>query len=468
MKKRGVRGFVAVLVGIVVQVSAFATTVPEGDFDPTFGNGGRLLVDVSADPSDSMQTLILRPDGKLLMGGTCGHVEDVQSFPTFCVTQLLADGTYDGNFAPAGLGYVRFDHFASWPNNSSLSDMILLRDGRIALLGTTTGAGQMLFAVLLADGTALDSSVGGGLGYITVQFNGKASLPKSLIEQSDKKILIAGGANGANGNLDFAVGRLLADFSGFDTSFGTGGSQIVAFDLGGPSGDNTDLAEVVRLQSNGKIVLAGVAVSSPASVQPFNAAQIALVRLNTDGSRDTTFGSTGDGRLHYSAGAPEAAAGAMQIDAADRIVLGGAVINGSTTQWIIDRLTRDGARDPTFNQGNPQLFSQPPGNGGIVQHLALTNDGIFGIGNTPRTATSTTNYFAVVRLNADGLLDARFGNSGRSYGSFTATNDTDTTGMGIAVGNGGVMVAGSQTQSSNVQFGIGRLEYDQIFTDGFE
>jgi uncharacterized delta-60 repeat protein len=262
---------------------------------------------------------------------------------------------------------------------------------------------------------------------------------------------------------------LLADLSGFDTLFGSGGSQTVAFDLGGPSGDDTDQLYAVRLQSTGKILLAGYASFAPAtgSITP----EIALARLNVDGTRDTTFGSGGDGRMHYLVGT-EAAVVDAEIDAGDRIVLGGAAATDTTAQWLIDRLSPDGMRDPAFNQGNPQTFSVPPApgiGGGSAARLALTSDGIFAIGISPRTSDATSTYFVVARLNWDGLLDPRFGNGGKTYGSFTATTDVDTTGIDIAVGNGGLMVAGTQTQSGPDQkFGIGRLVYDQIFSYGFE
>jgi hypothetical protein len=101
--------------------------------------------------------------------------------------------------------------------------------------------------------------------------------------------------------------------------------------------------------------------------------------------------------------------------------------------------------------------------------LALTADGIFAIRNSARASTSEANYFAVARLNWNGSLDARFGNGGKAYGSFTATSDIDSNGLDIAVGNGGLMVAGTQTQAGpDKKFGIGRLSYDQIFSCGFD
>ncbi len=219
----------------------------EGSFDPTFGDSGRLLVDVSVlGHSDVLQRLILLPSGKLLMSGTCDYqyFVDPDLFEnTFCVTQLLSDGTYDGTFGPGGLGYIQF----------------------------------------------------------------------------------------------------------------------------------------------------------------------------------------------------------------------GASVGATTRQWIIDRLSKDGGRDATFNQGNPQTLSIAPGNGGAVERLALTNDGIFAIGETPRTSGSTINYAAIVRLKADGSLDSKFGNGGKSYFSFTSTQDFNTSGSDVAVSKSGLIVAGTQNAKC-----AGRLRRGQI------
>ena len=118
---------------------------------------------------------------------------------TFCVSQLLPSGAYDGNFGPGGLGYVQFNRFATWPANTTMNDMIILRDGRIALLGTVSDDSTVeqvfLLGILRADGTALDSTVGAGSGYIKNSFGGNPGTALSLVQQSDGKILVAGSSD---------------------------------------------------------------------------------------------------------------------------------------------------------------------------------------------------------------------------------------------------------------------------------
>jgi len=469
MKKIIARASVHAIAGLTFLLPAAPCSAQAGHFDPAFGNGGRLVVDVSVESkSDRVSRLIVRANGKLLMGGTCQYLDQFNyESDTFCVTQLRADGDYDGTFGPAGVGYVQFNAFAGWPRDSFVADMIVLRDGRIALLGSDKDASQPLLGILLADGTALDSSVGSGKGFIEFPLSPLAGTesPVTLTQQQDGKVLVAGGAPGVSGNLDFAVTRLLSNFSGPDTSFGSNGSQTIAFDLGGPSGNDSDYCAAVRLQSDGRIVLAGIAITSPAG-QPISGAEIAIARLNSNGTRDFGFGSNGDGRVHYSAGG-EALATDAQIDGADRIVIGGewvAAFPATEAKWLVDRLSADGGRDAAFNQGNTRIFSAPLNNGGgTVQRLALTKDGIYAIGQTLRAPPpANDSFFSVARLHPNGSLDQRFGSAGQFYGSYTSTNDVDATGTDIAIGNGGVMIAGTQTQSvpsgNTFKFAVARLQ----------
>ena len=120
------RALICALAALSPLLRIASCSAQEGSFDPTFGIGGTQIVNVSVlGTSDQSARLILRSDGKLLMGGSCLYqLLDIQE-PTICLTQLLADGTYDGNFGPGGVGYLEFDHFAGWPSITGLIDMIV-------------------------------------------------------------------------------------------------------------------------------------------------------------------------------------------------------------------------------------------------------------------------------------------------------------------------------------------------------
>ena len=215
--------------------------------------------------------------------------------------------------------------------------MALQPDGRILLVG-----GLSLLR-LNPDGT-LDTNFGTG-GQVHVPFDASGSdTAQDVATQADGKIVVAG-FTGSGSQQDFALARFNADGT-LDSSFGTGGKTRTDF-LG-----STDRARRVRLQDDGKILVAGFAtvVVSPtvASVD------FALARYNQDGSLDTTFAADGKARDSV-AGAYDLAHGlALQPDG--KIILAGSAANdgvsdpdvGLVRYWGDSGQGLPGWKDTTF------------------------------------------------------------------------------------------------------------------------
>lgn len=183
--------------------------------------------------------------------------------------------------------------------------------------------GDPVYAVqrLTADGS-LDTRFGdNGVVYFD-----EALIPdyhSELTVQPDGKFLLVGSSG--------TIIRLNADGS-FDTSFGTGG--VVDFDV--QSGESERPTSLV-VQADGKIVVVG-ASSSLGSLSDF-----AMVRLNADGSLDTTFGSP-DGKLHVDGSAAQDTL--LGIDAAE-------IIQGLAGD---DLLQGNGGRDLLVGGAGADIF----------------------------------------------------------------------------------------------------------------
>src|SRR5439155_5729866 len=80
-----------------------------------------------------------------------------------------------------------------------------------------------------------------------------------------------------------------------DPTFGTGGSVIIPFDL---NGGNYDQATSVLIQPDGKLLVGGQAVAGASGVSQ----DMELVRLNPNGSFDTSFGNSGVVRIAFDLG----------------------------------------------------------------------------------------------------------------------------------------------------------------------
>ncbi|MEO8673004.1 MAG: hypothetical protein ABI411_16930 [Tahibacter sp.] len=469
------------LILALATVSAIARA-GDGELDAGFAGTGHRLVDVSSGPTDRGQVLRIQPDGKLLMAGTCSKLETsnghTDPFPKFCATRLRADGSYDTGFGPGGVGYIRFDRFEAegFPHNSRLSTVLRLEDGRLLFVGKGTEYGKILIAALKPDGSALDPEMADGAGFYEFQIGGVPSSVNVLLEQADGKILLIGQAIGPNGNDDMAVMRLLPDLS-IDMTFGNGGYRTVSFDLGGPPGDNSDVALSAALQIDGSIVLAGGALTTSNT-----AAEIAIARLLPDGQLDPSFGPTHDGRVHAGYDMVSLAE-AVRVDAQGRIVYAGVAQSSTISRGVINRLLADGSQDPTFNAysigGHPQLFfASPIGGfsfGCLLYDLVVSADGsVFAAGTAIRNTSATTTYFMAVKLTAAGTFAPgnEFGVSGMTYNTFAASAASSSldNGTSIAIGNGGLMIGGDSTNAAgdDVRFGVARLVLDRLFVNSFE
>src|SRR5262249_15434318 len=129
---------------------------------------------------------------------------------------------------------------------------------------------------------SLDTTFGQG-GKVSMSFGPGADSANALALQSDGKIVVVGSAYmGAATGTDYAVARYNADGS-LDTSFGQGGLVAADFNL-----NYTDVAQGVALQADGRIVVVGHTNGGAATGDNF-----AVVRYNSDGSLDTSFGQGG-------------------------------------------------------------------------------------------------------------------------------------------------------------------------------
>ena len=128
---------------------------------------------------------------------------------------------------------------------------------RSLLLLTLLCAGARFAPRCSAAPGALDPTFG-GTGKVTTNFGSGDAQCQSVAVQSDGKIVVAGIAfnAGAIGGGDFAVVRYNLDGS-LDTSFN--GTGKVTTDFAG----GYDYGQSVAIQSDGKIVVAGLSITSP-------------------------------------------------------------------------------------------------------------------------------------------------------------------------------------------------------------
>src|SRR5438105_6814395 len=169
-------------------------------------------------------------------------------------------------------------------NPNEVTNVAPQPDGNIVVVAALADfkIASQVFGVLryLSDGT-LDPNFGTG-GVVRTAVTTGYNHPYSVAIQPDGKIVVAGSAGiPSNSTDEIAVVRYNSNGT-LDQSFGEGGKvTTVLFGF-------RDVANVVLLQPDGKILIGGLAVECFGSACPHDTA---VVRYNPDGSLDGTFGS---------------------------------------------------------------------------------------------------------------------------------------------------------------------------------
>ena len=255
-------------------------------------------------------------------------------------------------------------------------------DGKIVAAGTTwQGASRSDVALVRYTGGGIaDTSFGTG-GIVVTDLGGSEDEALAVAIQRDGKIVVAG--HSLDGDTSSSVLMRYTAGGALDASFGQGGKVVTA--MGGASG--------VAIQSDGKIVVAGVGWRSGKSK-----GDLALVRYTARGRPDSSFGSGGK-VLTDLGGSDAASAVALQRDG--KIVVAGFTgdENMESGRFALVRYTADGRLDASFGLGGKVTTARPQANAIVIQQ-----DG---------KIVGACDDFALVRYTTRGRPDAGFGRNGR-------------------------------------------------------
>jgi uncharacterized delta-60 repeat protein len=303
--------------------------------------------------------------------------------------------------------------------------MAPLPDGRFVIVGpASSAAGHIYISRRLADGTP-DPTFGNG-GTAGVFFQASEFRPYDVAMQPDGKIVMAG--SNVHGTMN-AV-RLTAN-GGFDNSFGVLGSATTRV------GDAIDLARVVVVQPDGKIVVGGEATVGGDD-------DFAIVRFLSNGDLDTSFSS--DGKLNIGFGGEDHCFDmALQND-------GNLVVVGDSYEFLdldfaIARIRANGTLDTSFDGDG--LVTTGFGDHERARSVAVQSDGKIVVAG----ATGSNGDGRVARYGSNGALDSSFDGDG-----LLTLPQTDGI---IAVGvqpDGKIVVLGNHTSpDGDMKFAFNRL-----------
>lgn len=393
-----------------------------GSLDTTFSGDGKLEINLLSNPPFAQARAIRQQaDGKVLLAGSVitGNGMD------FVVCRFLADGSADPNFGTQGRALI-----AAGPEDDFVYGMQLQTDGKILIAGTSQQGGfeSACLVRLLADGS-LDTNFGND-GIFLDQTGGADCGVYALTLQPDGKIVAAGYAyNGAGTRLVCLTWRLTPTGS-LDTSFSADGR--VPNHVTSTAQDT--YATAVIVQPDGKIVTAGPAFTNTGMTQ----ANFGLLRYQSNGSLDTSFGSSGRLSVPLAGQAAQAQALAQQSDGS-LLVAGFAEAGGvgGASSFAAARLLPTGALDSSYGSSGWAL-ADFPGYADRVYALLLDAEDRALLAGTTYT---TSSRIALLRLSPAGTVDTAFGSDGQAV---LASGAGDHLAYGTAYDNAGrLLIAGS-------------------------
>jgi uncharacterized delta-60 repeat protein len=432
----------SLLTGLVLCGSAAA--LPPG------ADGVRVTIPVTG-IYDAAQGVVLDPSGNIVLAGSAGGGKTA-------LVRVTPSGALDLAFGTGGIAL----NDLSLNLGDSLRAIVRMDDGRYVGCGTFFSVGtatDFVVARFNADGS-LDNTFD-GVGYAVTSFL-QSGPGGSLFDQCNAVALqpdgmiVSAGITAENGPNHVALTRHTAS-GALDSGFGTGGKVDIS---GALTVTGNSEAHALVVQPDGKLLVAGYAAGAGNS-------EFMVIRLNANGTPDTSFG--GSGIVRTPVGPGEDIANAMIRQPDGKVVLAGsAIVADGRRDFALARYTSAGVLDATFGTGG--LVTTPIGpSDDIAYALTLMPWGRLVAGGSARVSTGGPgNDLALAAYNANGTLDHYFGNAGTRMVDVSTFDDV-VFGLTGDIGGARLWAVGTAQPTSNqdflaIEFGLP----DTIFRNGFE
>lgn len=388
-----------------------------GTLDTTFNGTGKLTMSLGT-TYDAPSAIAIQSDGKVVVAGAMGSTTR-----SFAVVRYNTDGTLDTNFN--GTGIVNTPVLGGGYG----IDLVIQPDGKIIVVGMNNND----FAVIRynTDGS-LDTTFN-TTGIVYTDIAGDYDQAWGVALQPDGKIVVVGLGGSATSSHNFTVVRYNANGS-LDTTFNTTGIVTMALST------NFDESIKVAIQSDGKIVVIGRTDNDNTNYD------FAVVRFTSAGALDTTFNSTGIVITPIGAVGDTAMGVVIQPDG--KLVIAGYAGMGATGSDItVVRYNTNGSLDTSFGT-NGIVTSDFGSIYESASALALQSDGKIVVAGS---LYATMSVFGVVRYNTDGTLDTSFNGTGYTAIDVLATRPDYGAAIAINPSNGKIYVAGASLQIAGDQ-----------------
>ena len=320
-----------------------------GTLDTTFGTNGRKNIDVGPSVTLTIGNAIYTSDNMILVATTSYLTEG-----DFNIIKCNKFGILEPSFG--GTGIVSIDGIS----NDQEGRIALRSDGKILLSGNSNanpaiGTFRQHVLMLFNQVGTLDTTFGtNGKSFTNFATNNSQEI-RSILLLNDDSLLISGHYYTGNASRnDGFVSKLNSDGT-IDSSFGENGISLVSFTDANSSIGNNDFINAATIQSDGKIVIAGLSNGSGSDFK------FCVARFNPQGTIDTTFGT--DGKMLFPIyGFNDAVMDVKSQSDGKIVVCGLSKINTVDCSYIVARLTPNStlsSSELNTIQNSIQLYPNP-------------------------------------------------------------------------------------------------------------
>jgi uncharacterized delta-60 repeat protein len=382
---------------INIQILAFAVLLfanntkalsqTAGALDESFGDNGTVITQFGGG-YDRSAGLVVQPDQQIVISGSARIVNSYD----VTLVRFNTDGTYDNSFGNNGIAYS--DTFGNYSNQSR--PLAIQPDGKLIHVCVTAEYTEYNFLIsrFNSDG-ALDTDFNGTGTVEQSVFDGD-DYANSVALQPDGKILVVGMGTTGISFFNMVAMRLNPDGS-LDSSFNNDGIFTTYL------GDHDNYIFDVSVLPNGKILLLGQSYITGTANDPV------LIRLNADGSYDTSFGDDGIATFIVSNGFDFVTQFVLQPDG--KVLVVGNTAVGNFYDVFILRVDDTGALDNTFGIGG-LVTTHVSNNKNWAESITLADDGKILVGGYYTNESTLDNDGMVLRFTPDGSPDPTFGDNG--------------------------------------------------------
>lgn len=269
---------------------------------------------------------------------------------------------------------------------------------------------KTLLIALFASGLLLSQTKDvsfGGSGTTFVNTPSTRDIAFNFFTNPDHSMVVLGSPGMGSGGMGFTTFRMIyktAENGTMDTSFGTAGAS--------PTSIMVNQDHILRL-SDGKFITMGRHFGL--NIQKFNA----------DGTFDTAFGNNGtmEGIDMNNASGYYIPNGVIELANGQLIVAGAGTDTDNKLRTVLLRINTNGTLDTSFGiNGKKFIYLNTNDTGSVAHNIFLSNNKLILTGADGIAVTPPTRTFYVARLNLDGAFDTAFGNNGRIMKTFTNDN----------------------------------------------